>query len=65
MFDIYYCDIENCNDWNCEKSDNCKRNLQRKDIPAEIPYGTAHLFNICKDKDYHMFIPYGTEVKKC
>lgn len=65
MFDISYCDIENCKNWTCEKADSCKRNLQRKDIPEGEPYSIASLFNICKEKSYHMYIPYDTEVKIC
>ena len=65
MFDITYCNIESCKNWTCEKADSCKRNLQREEIPVGEPFSMANLFSICKDKDYHMYIPYSTEVETC
>lgn len=64
MFDIAYCEIERCSNWTCEKADSCKRNLERKDIPENFPYSIAQLFNICKDKNYHLYIPCN-EVQEC
>ena len=65
MFDITYCEIEKCNNWTCDKADSCKRNLERKSIPENCKYSMAHLFNICKEKNYHLYIPCDTEVKEC
>ena len=61
MFDITYCNIESCKNWTCEKADSCKRNLERKDIPENCQYSIAQLFNICKNKDYHMYISHNKE----
>ena len=65
MYDIAYCEIEKCKDWTCEKMDSCKRNLERKDIPDGQPHHLMNVFNVCKDKNYHLYIPYKTEVKEC
>ena len=65
MYDISYCNIEECKNWTCEKADSCKRNLERKNIPDGVDYLTMKVFNVCKEKDYHLYIPYKTEVQEC
>ena len=61
MYDITYCNIGDCKNWTCEKADSCKRCLEIQNIPENIPFSIASLFNICKEKDYHLYIPYNKE----